>query len=78
VGSGPYSTDEPRPLVSHYNLWEPYGFARVPDGPQTYILNILWLQKEVAQIRMPKRSQGFTPTENMGRGFILCSTLPTQ
>jgi hypothetical protein len=27
---------------------------------------------------MPKRSQGFTLTKNMGRGFILRSTLPTQ
>jgi hypothetical protein len=27
---------------------------------------------------MPKRSQGFTPTKNMGRDFILCPTLPTH
>jgi hypothetical protein len=27
---------------------------------------------------MPKQSQGFTPTKNMGRGLILCSTLPAQ
>jgi hypothetical protein len=30
------------PVVPHYNLREPH-FAKVQDGPQTYILNILWL-----------------------------------
>jgi hypothetical protein len=64
--------------VPHYNLWEPCRFAKVPNGQQTYILNILWLQKEGAQIRIPKQSQGLTPTKNMGQGFILCSTLPAQ
>jgi hypothetical protein len=49
--------------MPHYNLWEPYPFAKVPDGPQTYILNILWLQKKAAQIHIPERSQGFTLTK---------------
>jgi hypothetical protein len=40
--------------VTHYNLQEPGRFAKVPDGPQTYILNIHWLQETGAQIRMPK------------------------
>jgi hypothetical protein len=51
--------------VPHYNLWEPCCFTEVPDGPQTHILNILWLQKEAAQIHMPKQSQGFTLTQKL-------------
>jgi hypothetical protein len=41
-------------FMPHYKLWGPCRFARVPDGPQTYFLNIciLWLQQEAAQIRM--------------------------
>jgi hypothetical protein len=31
---------------------EPHGLTKVPDGPQTYTLNILRLQKEGTQIRM--------------------------
>jgi hypothetical protein len=27
---------------------------------------------------MPDRGQRLTPTQNVGRGFILCSTLPAQ
>jgi hypothetical protein len=34
-----------RPFVPHINLWEPWYFAKVPDGPQTYTLNVLWLQE---------------------------------
>jgi hypothetical protein len=33
-------------FVPHYNLWEPFHFAKVPDGPQTYILNIPSSRKE--------------------------------
>jgi hypothetical protein len=29
-------------------------------------------------MRMPDRGQGLTPTENVGRGFILHSTLPAH
>jgi len=50
----------------------------IPDGPQTYTLNILWLQEGGAQIHMSEWSQSFTLTKNMGRDFILCSTPPTQ
>jgi hypothetical protein len=50
VGSGPYSPDTPSPLLTgplypNYDLGEPCRFAKVPDGPQVYILNIVWLQK---------------------------------
>ena len=40
-----------RPSVPHINLWEPSCFTEVPDGPQTYTLNVLWLQGG-AQIHM--------------------------
>jgi len=39
------------PFVTHINSREPCYFAEVPDGPQTYALNVLWIQKERAQIR---------------------------
>jgi hypothetical protein len=39
-----------RPFVSHISLWEPCYFAKVPDGPQTYTLDVLWLQEEGAHI----------------------------
>jgi hypothetical protein len=29
-------------------------------------------------VSMPNRGQGLTPTENVGRGFILCPTLPAE
>ena len=28
------------------NLWEPCYSAEVPDDPQTYTIDVLWLQKE--------------------------------
>jgi len=40
------------PFVPHTSLWEPCCFTKVPDGPQTYTLNVLWLQEEEAQIHM--------------------------
>jgi len=40
------------PFVPHINLWEPCHCAKVPVGPQTYTLDVLWLQEEGAQIRM--------------------------
>jgi hypothetical protein len=67
-----------RPLVPHINLWEPRCFTKVPDGPQTYALNVLRLQGKGAQIRMFEWSQSFTLTQNVGQGFILCSTPPTH
>ena len=33
------------PFVPRINLWEPCYFAKVPEGPQTYTLNVLWVQK---------------------------------
>jgi hypothetical protein len=62
-------------FVPHINLWEPCCFTKVPDGPQTYTVNVLCLQEEGVQIRMSEWSQSFTLTKNVGRGFILCSTL---
>ena len=40
--SGP---DAPRPFVPHINLWETCYFAKVPDDPQIYTLDVLWLQQ---------------------------------
>jgi hypothetical protein len=64
--------------VSRINLWEPCYFAKVPDGPQTYSLDVLWLQKGEALIHMSVWSQIFTFTKNVGRCFFLWSTPPTQ
>jgi len=64
--------------VPHINLWDPCCFTKVPDGPQTYTFNVLWLQEERAQIHMSEWSQSFTLTKNVVRGFNLCSTPPTQ
>ena len=33
-------------LLPHINSWEPCYFAKVPDGPETYTLNVLWLKKK--------------------------------
>ena len=38
------------PFVPQINVWEPCCFTKVPDGPQTYTLDVLWLQEEGAQI----------------------------
>jgi len=40
------------PFVPHINSWKPCYFAKVPDVPQTYTLDVLWLQEEGTQIRM--------------------------
>jgi len=64
--------------MSHIDLWEPCCSAKVPDDPQTYTLDVLWLQEKGAQIQMSVLSQSFTFTKNVERGFILCSTPPTQ
>ena len=62
------------PFVPHINSWEPCCFAKLPDGPQTYTLDVLWVQEEGAQIHMSKWRQSFIFTVNVGRGFFLCST----
>ena len=68
------------PCVPHINFWEPCSFAKVPDGPQYYTrtLDVLWLQEEGAHTHMSEWSQRFTFTKNVGRGFFLWSTTPTQ
>jgi hypothetical protein len=68
---------ETGPLCPNRLSWEPGHLTKAPDGPQVLTLNVLWLQKG-AQMRLPNRGQSFTPTENVGRGLILRSTLPAQ
>jgi hypothetical protein len=60
------------------DLWELCCFTKVPDGPQTYTLNVLWFQEKGAQIHMSEWSLSFTLTNNVGRGFILWSTPPNS
>jgi len=66
------------PFVPHINSCELCYFAKVPDGPQTYTLDILWLQEEGSQFHVSEWSQSFTFTKNVDRCFILCFTPPTQ
>ena len=40
------------PFVPQIDLWESYRFTKVPDGPQTYTLYVLWLQEGGAEIRV--------------------------
>jgi hypothetical protein len=65
MGSGHFSPDAPRPFTPA--LYAPNitqeSPAAPPDGPQFFILDILWLQKERAWMRMPDRGQSLTPTE---------------
>jgi len=85
LGSRPYGPDAPRPLffliegplVPHIDLWEPCYFAKLPDGPQTYTLNVLWLQEGGAQILMSEWSQSFTLTKNMGHASYTMDCLKT-
>jgi hypothetical protein len=41
-----------RPFMPQVKLREPCYFAVVPDGPQVYALNILWLQEKGTQMHM--------------------------
>jgi len=50
--------------VPHIILWEPCSFAKVPDGPQTYTVDIPWLH-EGAQIHMFEGVQSFTFIKNV-------------
>jgi hypothetical protein len=52
--------------VPRISSWEPCYFA---IGPQTYPLDVVWLQKEGAQIHMFEWSQSFTLTRNVGSGL---------
>ena len=38
--------------MPHIDLWEPCCFTKVPNGPQTCTLDVLWLQEEGTQIHM--------------------------
>jgi hypothetical protein len=38
------------PFVPHIKSWEPCSFAKAPDGPQVYAVDVLWLQEEGAQV----------------------------
>ena len=64
--------------MPHFNLWESCCFAEVPDGPQTYTLNVLWLQEEGAKIHMSGWSQSFTLTKNVEQRFHPLLTPPAQ
>jgi hypothetical protein len=74
LGSRPHGPDAPRP---HINLWELSYFAKVPGGPQTYTLDVLWLQGG-AQTCKSEWSQSFMLTKNVCRGFFLLTKPPTQ
>jgi hypothetical protein len=54
---------------------EPCGLTKVPDGPQTYTLKVLWLQEKGAQMRMSEWGQSLTFTKDEGRGLLLYSHL---
>jgi hypothetical protein len=54
-------------LCAHFDSWEYCYLTKVPDGPQTYILNILWLQEKGAQMHMLEWSWGFTPTRTWAK-----------
>jgi hypothetical protein len=45
---GPYGPLINVPSVPHINLWDPCCFAKLPDGPRTYTVNVLWVQEEGA------------------------------
>jgi hypothetical protein len=64
--------------MPHIDIWEPCFLTKFPDGSQNYTFNVLWIQEEGTQIRMSEWSKSFTLTQNVGRGFILCSTPPKQ
>ena len=66
------------PFVPHIKSREPCSFAKAPDGPQAYTLNILWFQKEGAQVPVSECGQSLTLTKNVSWGFLLNRTLPTQ
>jgi hypothetical protein len=65
-----------RALCAPYQFMGALFLTKPSGGPQTYTLNVLWPQ-EVSQIHMSDWSQSITFTNNVGWGFILCSTLPT-
>ena len=66
------------PFVSHIKSREPCSSAKAPDGPQAYTLNVLWFQKEGAQVPVSECGQGLTFTKNVNRGLLFNSTLLTQ
>jgi hypothetical protein len=58
LGSTPYSPNAPKPYrqalhapQSDISSVQPYPFTRVPDGPQTYNLNVLWVQERNPNIQ---------------------------
>jgi len=64
--------------VPHVESWEPCSLVVVPDGPQVKILNIPWLQKEGAQVRMSAWGQSLAFTQDVTRGFLSGLTPPAQ
>ena len=57
------------PFVLRVNLWDPCCFSKVPDCPQTYTLNVLWLQEGGVQIHMSEWSQTFHTHKECGQKF---------
>ena len=53
------------------NSREPCSFAKAPDCPLAYTLNILWFQEEGSQVPVSECGQGLTFTQNVVRGFLL-------
>ena len=47
---------------SSTKLKEPRAFAKAPDGPHTYFLNIFWVQKKRTQVGVPEWGQGLILT----------------
>jgi len=45
--------------------WEPCSFTKVPDCPQTYTSNILWVQEKGTQTGVSMGRLGFTLTQTM-------------
>ena len=62
--------------MPHVKSQELCGFTKVPDGPQAYTLNILWLQKKGTQMHMSERGQGLTFTKKCEPRFPLLLHIP--
>jgi len=65
------------PLVPHINLSEPCCFTKVPDDPQIYTLNVLWLQEKEPRYAHLSEAK-VSHSQRMWADIILCSTPPIQ
>ena len=62
----------------HIESWMPCSIGVDPDGPQVKILNIPWLQKERAQVRMSVRGQSLAFIQDVSRGLFSRLTPTSQ